>query len=298
MSLLVPPSAPPPRYHALTVSGVRHPVPGSAVLTLEVPDSLRSTYLRFRAGQYVTLRVVLKGEEVRQSYSIYVSPAQALATHTLQIAASEVPGGRMSPWLVREVRVGDVIEVLPPMGDFVLADHSGVGERHVAIAGGSGVTPVMSVVTDLLERDARHRVTVVLSHRDPLSAIGLADLRDLQSRYPRELTVRPIWTRVAPTGESVAGRLTRERLAELLGVDRVTGAFAGGGEIDVASEDGEDSPVPGSGGGQGALASAADHWWVCGPAGLVTAVEGWLRSDGVEPASLHTEVFTSAAEPT
>ncbi|WP_370894186.1 FAD-binding oxidoreductase [Janibacter sp. GXQ6167] len=278
MSLLVPPSAPPPRYHALTVSGVRHPVPGSVVLTFEVPDSLRSTCLRFRAGQYVTLRAVVKGEEVRQSYSIYLSPAQALATQTLQIAASEVPGGRMSPWLVHEVRVGDVIEVLPPMGDFVLADHSGVGERHVAIAGGSGVTPVMSVVTDLLERDARHRITVILSHRDPLCAIGLADLLDLESRCPRDLTVRPIWTRAAPAGESVAGRLTRERLAELIGVDGMTGAIAGGG--------------------QGPIASAADHWWVCGPAGLVTAVEGWLRSDGVEPANLHTEVFTAAAEPT
>lgn len=270
MSLLAPPSTPRPRYHPLTVSEVRHPVPGSVVLTFAVPDDLVGTYLRFRAGQYLTIRAVVKGEEVRQSYSIYISPAKARREQALQIAASEVPGGRMSPWLVHEVTAGDVLDVLPAMGDFVAEGPARASERHVAIAGGSGVTPVLSVVTDLIEQGADHRITVVLSHRDPLSAIGLEDLLAVQAEHPTQLTVVPLWTREAPSGETVGGRLTRERLASLLGV----------------------------GAEEGALAGAADQWWICGPAGLVEGAERWLADDGVEPAAVHTEVFTSSAEPT
>lgn len=256
MSLLTSSSAPHPRWHRLTVRAVSHPVPGSAEITLDVPDGLAADFLRYDAGQYLTLRAVVDGQRVAQSYSITVPPHEARAAGALTVAASEVPGGRMSPWLVHGVATGESLEVLPPMGDFRCERVDGPGGRHVAVAGGSGITPVLAVVGHVLHADPDAHVRVVLSHRGPDTALGLGALRRRGEEHPGRLEVVPVWSRAAPQGERVMGRLDAAALA------------------DLAADD-------------------ADDWWLCGPDGLVRGTRDWLLTRGADADHVHTEVFFS-----
>lgn len=260
MPLLSPSSPRRPSWGRLRVAAVERPVPGSAEITFDVPDGLAGDYLRYDAGQYLTLRAVVGGERVAQSYSIILPPHEAWARQQVTVAASEIPGGRMSPWLVHDLATGDEVEVLPPMGDFRCDRVEGPGGRHVAVAGGSGITPVLAVVGHVLYVDPQAQVRVVLSHRGPASALGLDRLGQRQEEHPGRLEVVPVWSREAPDGGAVTGRLDARRLAALGVAD-------------------------------------ADEWWLCGPDGLVATTRSWLLDEGADPEHIHTEVFF-AGEPT
>ena len=200
------------------------------------------------------------GERVAQSYSIILPPHEAWARQQVTVAASEIPGGRMSPWLVHDLATGDEVEVLPPMGDFRCDRVEGPGGRHVAVAGGSGITPVLAVVGHVLHVDPQAQVRVVLSHRGPASALGLDRLGQRQEEHPGRLEVVPVWSREAPEGGAMTGRVDALRLAALGVAD-------------------------------------ADEWWLCGPDGLVATTRSWLLDQGADPEHIHTEVFF-AGEPT
>src|SRR6476659_10991020 len=133
-------------FHELTVAAVEALTDDSAAVTFDVPEELRDAF-DFKAGQSLTLRRHIDGEEHRRSYSI-CAPAGARP----RVGVREIPGGLFSSWLVREVKVGDIVEVQTPTGAFQ-ADPT-EGGRHLCIAAGSGITPMLSVATSVLANPA------------------------------------------------------------------------------------------------------------------------------------------------
>src|ERR1700678_2400275 len=129
-------------FHSLTVAGVEHLTADSAAVTFTVPAHLRDAYA-FRPGQSLTLRRTIDGAEHRRSYSI-CAPAGAAP----RVGVREVPGGLFSSWLVRDLAIGDTVEVATPTGTFQ-ADPATAG-RHLCIAAGSGITPVLSIAASAL----------------------------------------------------------------------------------------------------------------------------------------------------
>jgi len=205
----------------------------------------------FRPGQALTLRRVEGDRDERRSYSI-CAPVGAPP----RVGVREVPGGFFSSWLVHRVRPGDAIEVLPPSGTFT-ADLSTPAD-HVFVVAGSGITPALSLAGSVL-RDGRSTVTVFYGNRRTDTVMFVDELADLKDRYGTRLQLVHVLSREPRDAELLSGRLDRARLRTLIG------AF-----VD---------------------AERVDHWWLCGPHGLVTDARALLGELGVPAERVHQELF-------
>lgn len=205
----------------------------------------------FRPGQFLTLRRVVGGREERRSYSI-CAPSGAAP----RIGVREIPSGLFSSWLVHEVRPGDVIEALPPSGTFVLG--AGGSGHHVLIAAGSGITPVLSIAASALA-DPAARVTVLYGNRRSGTVMFADELADLKDAHPDRFELAHVLSQEPREAELFSGRLDADRLRALL--PRLV-------------------PV-----------HDVDHWWLCGPFGMVTDARDVLRRLDVPRDRVHQELF-------
>ena len=206
---------------------------------------------RFEPGQALTLRRVDGDRDERRSYSI-CNPAGAAP----RVGVREVPGGFFSAYLVHDVRPGDEIEVLPPSGTFT-ADLDTPAD-HVFVVAGSGITPVLSLAGTVL-RDGRSTVTVFYGNRRTNTVMFADELADLKDRYGPRLQLVHVLSREPRDAEITSGRLDGERLRALIG----------------SLVDADD----------------VDHWWLCGPHGMVTDARALLAELGVPVEKVHQELF-------
>jgi ring-1,2-phenylacetyl-CoA epoxidase subunit PaaE len=205
----------------------------------------------FRPGQSLTLRRTDDGGDERRDYSICAPAGSAL-----RIGVREVPGGLFSSWLVHEVRPGDEVEVLAPSGRFT-TDLS-VPADHVFVVAGSGITPALSLASSALA-DGRSTVTMLYGNRRADTVMFADELADLKDRYGARLTLLHVLSREARDAEVTSGRLEGERLR------RLVGALVDAGRV--------------------------DHWWLCGPHGLITDAQALLADLGVPRERVHQELF-------
>ena len=238
------------QFHELTVARVDRLCDDAVAITFDVPPGLAAEYA-FRPGQSLTLRRVADGRDERRSYSIC-----APAGSPPRIGVREVPGGALSGWLVRDVRPGDRIEVQPPSGSFT-PDLS-TPARHVLIAAGSGITPVLSIAASALA-DQRTDATLLYGNRRADSVMFADEVADLKDCYPDRLQLVHVLSREPQEVELFSGRLDAGRLRRLLPA-----------LSDVAE---------------------VDHWWLCGPYGMVTDAMDVLAELGVPSERVHRELF-------
>jgi ring-1,2-phenylacetyl-CoA epoxidase subunit PaaE len=245
------------RFHPLPVAAVDRLTDDSVALTFTVPPELREEF-RHAPGQHLALRRRADGTEIRRTYSI-CSPAPAPGgdgPSSLRVGVRLVEGGAFSTYALKEVNIGDEIEVMTPAGRFTLDPAPGL---YAAVVGGSGITPVLSIVSTLLAREPRARFCLIRGDRTAASTMFLEEVADLKDRYPERLQLVTVLSREEQQAGLPSGRLDRGRLAELLPallpVDQVAG------------------------------------WFLCGPFGLVEGAEKALRRLGVEKARIHQEIF-------
>jgi ring-1,2-phenylacetyl-CoA epoxidase subunit PaaE len=206
---------------------------------------------RFQPGQALTLRLVDGDRDERRSYSIC-----APVGDPPRVGVREVPGGLFSSYLVHQVKAGDRIEVLPPSGNFT-ADLTIPGQ-HVFVVAGSGITPAISLAGTVL-RDGESTVTVFYGNRRTNTVMFADELADLKDRYGPRLQLVHVLSREPRDAEITTGRLDGDRLRALVE------SF-----LDPAD---------------------VDHWWLCGPHGMVTDARALLASLDVSPGRIHQELF-------
>jgi ring-1,2-phenylacetyl-CoA epoxidase subunit PaaE len=245
------------RFHPLPVAAVDRLTDDSVALTLSVPPELREEY-RHAPGQHLALRRRVDGTEVRRTYSI-CSPAPDPAGEgpaALRVGVRLVEGGAFSTYALKEINVGDELDVMTPAGRFTLEPAPG---RYAAVVGGSGITPVLSIVATLLAREPAARFCLIRGDRTAASTMFLEEVADLKDRYPERLQLVTVLSREEQQAGLPSGRLDRARLTgllpALLPVDEVAG------------------------------------WFLCGPYGLVRGAEGALRDLGVARDRIHQEIF-------
>lgn len=237
-------------FHTLTVTDVERLTDDAAAVTFDLPDELRDVFA-FAAGQSLTLRRTVAGVEQRRSYSI-CAPAGSAP----RIGVREVPDGLFSTWLVREVRPGDRVEVLPPSGSF-RADPA-QGGRHLCIAAGSGITPMLSIMATVL-RNPDARVTLLYGNRTTSSVMFAEELADLKDAHHDRLDLVHVLSREPRDVELFSGRLDGDRLRDLLTLVVPVGDM--------------------------------DHVWLCGPFGMLTEARAVLAELGVPAERVHFELF-------
>jgi len=237
-------------FHALTVRAVEPLTDDSAAVTFDVPDGLEAEF-DFAAGQSLTLRRTIDGVEHRRSYSICAPVGEAP-----RIGVREIPDGLFSTWLVRDVGPGNVIEVQAPSGSFRADPEE--GGRHLCIAAGSGITPMLSVASSVL-RNPKAEVTLLYGNRTTSSVMFAEELADLKNRYCSRFDLMHVLSREPRDVELFSGRLEGDRLREIL-TDLV--------------------PLP-----------DIDHVWLCGPLAMTNESREMLAELGVAADKIHFELF-------
>lgn len=244
------------RFHQLTIAEVRRETPTAVTVSLIVPPELEEAFA-FTPGQYLTLRATIDGEDIRRSYSICSGQGEA----HLRVGIKKVEGGAFSTFANENLKAGDSLAVMAPEGRFVSA-LDGAGRHLIAIAAGSGITPILSIIKSLLAGDASARFTLIYGNQNVQSVMFAEELEDLKNRYLGRLTLIHVLSREEGDVPVLNGRITAERLKELAQ-----------GMADLAS---------------------ADEAFLCGPEGMIGEARAALLALGVPETRIRSELFTPA----
>lgn len=251
-------------FHLLRVSAIDRLTDDSAAITFEVPRHLRAEY-DFAAGQHLAIRATVAGDDVRRNYSI-CAPA---GSGQLRIGVKRLPDGVFSSYALDRLQVGDTLEVLSPSGTFTSTFDRSQAKHYGAVAAGSGITPVLSILASALAAEPASRATLIFANATSRSIMFLEDLEDLKNRYLGRLQIVHVLSREAQDAELLSGRLDAERLTGLLNSFCVDGT----GELTV------------------------DDWFLCGPLPLTELVRDTLIGRGADPQHIHRELFHAEALP-
>jgi ring-1,2-phenylacetyl-CoA epoxidase subunit PaaE len=243
------------RFHDLTISQVRKLTEDAIEVSFAVPDELLDDY-NYSPGQYIALRATVEGEDVRRSYSI----CQAPVVGELKVGIKRDLGGLFSTWAIENLTSGMQLSVMVPEGTFV-SQQLEPGAHFVAIAAGSGITPVISLVESALAADPLSRFSLIYSNRTAMDTMFIDELADLKDRYPTRLALYHVLTREMRSSELLSGRLDSPKISGIL-------------ENLISPTD-------------------VNEWFICGPFDLVQLVRDTLAQHGVEPQDIRYELFTT-----
>ncbi len=245
-------------FHPLRVAAVEALTDDAVAVTFDVPPQVAGDYA-YTAGQHLTLRTDVGGHVVRRSYSICTAVPASGAPESLRVAVKRLEGGAFSGWVHGALRPGALVDVMTPSGHFGCRTEPTARRHHVAVAAGSGITPVMSIIATVLAQEPGSRVTLLYGNRRTSSVMFLEELEDLKNTYRERLHLVHVLSREEQEAALLSGRLEPERVEAIL--DALVG-------------------VPG-----------VDEWYLCGPFGMVTGVRDLLARRGVDAAHVHSELF-------
>lgn len=247
-------------FHTLTVGELERLTDDSVAITFDVPDDLRDEY-RFTQGQHLTIRCDLGGEGVRRNYSI-CAPAPS---GVLRIGVKRIPGGAFSGYAMERLAPGDRLDVMTPSGRFFTEVDPGNAKHYAAIAAGSGITPILSIISTVLEVEPRSTVSLLYGNRTSRTVMFVEEVEDLKNRFPERFQLLHFLSREAGEVELFNGRLDSRRLQAVL-----------------------ETLLP---------VDVVDEWFLCGPFEMVTGARDTLVAAGADPEHVHLELFHTGALP-
>ena len=250
-------TAPALRFHALQVADARRETADSLSIAFAVPEHLRRVF-HFTPGQYLTLRTMVDGEEVRRPYSI----CSGLDDGELRVAIRRIDCGAFSCFANDDLKPGDIVEVMPPAGRFTLVPDPDSARSYVAFAAGAGITPILSILKSVLSQERSSRFLLFYGNRSTSSIMFREELADLKDRYLDRLSLLHVLSREQQDFTVLNGRLDAAKVEHLL-----------------------QSMVP---------LHAIDHAFICGPAGMIEGTENALLTLGLPAERIRIERFTPA----
>jgi len=245
-------------FHPLTIKKVIRETRDAVSVTFDVPTELKEAY-KFTQGQHLTLKEKLNGEEYRRSYSI----CSAVGDDDLRVAIKQIDGGVFSSHANENFAPGQTLEVMEPKGRFYSELNVENAKNYLAIAVGSGITPVISIVKTILRTEKNSRVTLIYGNRSVASILFLEELEDLKNIYANRLNLMHILSREHQDAELFNGRVTGEKCKQLfkalIDLNKISDAF------------------------------------LCGPEQMIMEVRDVLQEGGIEPGNIHFELFITDA---
>lgn len=243
-------------FHTLLVKDIQRETPLAVSIEFEVPEHLKEAY-QFKAGQYITIKTKIKGEEIRRSYSLSSSPNSGRWI----IAVKAIPNGTFSTYANEELKVGDALEVATPEGLFVVENAD--SQNIVLVAAGSGITPTISILKDQLENKPNAKVVLIYGNKTINDTIYYQQLQDLQQQYADRLHIYYTFSKSTETG-ALFGRIERSTINFVLLNKHIDTTF--------------------------------DDYFLCGPKEMITQISEVLEENGIDLSTIHYELFTSDAD--
>ncbi len=246
------------RFHKLKVKDIKRETADAVSVAFEVPAPQQPEYL-FKQGQYITLKLNLGGQEVRRSYSLCTAPHEK----ELRVAIKEVKGGLVSAYINKDLKVGDVVEVMTPMGNFhsILAGNQ--KKNYVLFAGGSGITPMMSILKSILYVEKQSTITLIYANKNEASTIFKTDIDHIASSHPNLKVMYVFDEPQQAIADLQKGIVTEEKAVQLLE------NFGG---------------------------VNADEYFICGPAPMMENAKNALEKLNVKKEKIHIEYFTNVID--
>ena len=241
-------------FHTLTVRDVRPDTADAVVVSFEVPPELRETF-SFTQGQYLTLRQQIAGQDLRRSYSI----CAGVDDDELRVGVRRVKGGVFSNWVHEYVLPGQQLQVMAPQGRFFVPLQPQAQRHHLGIAGGSGITPVLSILKTVLGREPLSRCTLIYGNRQLRSTMFKEELEDLKNRYMSRLVLHHVFSDEPTDSPLNSGVMNRDKIGEFLG-----------GLVNPQQ---------------------IAHAYICGPFQMNDEAEAALQAAGVPEDRIHIERF-------
>ncbi|PWH86445.1 1,2-phenylacetyl-CoA epoxidase subunit PaaE [Brumimicrobium oceani] len=248
-----------PRFHTLKVKDIRQETKDAVSIALSVPNELAENY-KYTPGQYLTFRTSIDGEEVRRSYSI----CTGIQENELRVAVKKMVNGKFSSFANDTLKVDDEIEVMTPMGTFTTDIEENTKKSFLFFAGGSGITPVMSLIKTILNTSKESNVTLIYGNRGVDHIIFRDELEDLKNRFMNRFSLMHVFS-----GEKIGNKL-QEGLLDKNQVELIYNAVLKG--------------------------QNTDEVFVCGPEPTIYAVKDVFEEAGFDPKKVHFELFTSPTQ--
>ncbi len=243
------------QFDALKVENIQSETEDTVSISFEIPQELKSKY-NFVAGQYLTLRKEINGEDVRRSYSICSGPSDG----EVRVAVKQIENGLFSTFANDQLREGEVLEVMPPMGNFTFESDASRSQHYLLICAGSGITPVISIAKSILEKEPNSKVSMLYGNRTAEQVIFKSNLDQLASSD--RFSLHYIYSRQSVDGGLHEGRITAEKIEDFKSA------------LDFTS---------------------VNEVYLCGPEQMIHDVSAKFEAMGIDKKKIHFELFTTTA---
>lgn len=246
------------QFHSLTIKSINKVTDKSVAITFDVPENLKDKF-SFKAGQYITLKTAINGENIRRDYSICASKNSRNVT----VAVKAVEGGTFSIYANETLKAGDILEVSEPNGRFTFEANEAKTRTIAAFAAGSGITPILSIVKTLLEDEPFSNFILVYGNKTLADAMFVSDLLELKKQYDNRFHVHFIYSQSQET-DAIFGRIEKSTV-NLIVKNKYKGV-------------------------------TIENFYLCGPEQMIHTVKGVLVENGIKEKAILFELFTTPVE--
>jgi ring-1,2-phenylacetyl-CoA epoxidase subunit PaaE len=244
------------QFHKLTIKEIIKETEHAVSISFNIPEHLKSDF-SFKAGQYITLKTTINGNEVRRDYSLCSSPKSG----ELKVAVKEVKDGTFSAYANRQLQIGDTLEVATPNGRFVFEPNDSKTKNIAAFAAGSGITPVLSIIKCALEEEVESKIILVYGNKTTKDTMFLNELLELHHNYKDRFDVKFVFSQ-AQENDAVFGRIEKSTV-----------------NLIVKNE---------------YKHRTIDAFYLCGPEGMIYTIKDVLTEHNINENTIHYELFKAA----
>ena len=247
------------QFIPLTIKSIQPQTEQAICIAFELSPEHAENF-QYQPGQHLTIRHLTEQEELRRCYSICSD-----SDEDMSIAIKKIDQGQFSTWANENLKVGDVLEVMPPQGVFFQKAAKAGGKHYLGFAAGSGITPILSIVKAVLSRKQDATFTLVYGNRSWKQTMFSEQIMDLKDRFKERLQLVNIFSRELNDSDIFNGRIDADKLQQLFQANLIS--------------------------------AEADHCFACGPEEMMTAVETVLPTWGIQRSKIHTERFNTGTAP-
>ena len=245
-------------FHPLTVKSIQRETPDSVSIAFDIPENLKKEFT-FKQGQNITIKKILNGKELRRSYSICSGPLD----NELRVGIKKAFNGLFSTYANTQLKIGEILQVMPPSGQFYSDLNSSNKKNYVAFAAGSGITPILSIIKTTLAVEPQSTFTLVFANRNHLSIMFKDELEALKDKHIHRFSLYYILTRERMETDINFGRIDEQKCSQL------------------------SSLIP---------FASVDEFFICGPQEMSFCIKGFLEKQGLDKNKIHFELFTTPVQ--
>lgn len=248
------------KFYTLKIAELRRETIDTVSISFDIPNDLKETF-KYKAGQYITIKIPVNGEENRRAYSISSSPNDP----NLTISVKKIDDGRVSNYINNNLKIGDYIEVMPPLGNFTIEPKQNDENYYLLIGAGSGITPLISIIKTVLSQEPKSKINLIYQNRNEESIIFKNELERLQSEFSDRFSVLHYLSKPETDYTENVGRLDSIKILNHIKILAGDNLFK-------------------------------TEFFICGPLGLMAETELALKNLMIASYKIHKESFTSSLE--